>query len=58
MLVAMNVALGTIEQTALVSVQDKRKQLWYVDGSACMARQKKPIPECMVNGTEYYDGQL
>ena len=39
----------------LVSVQDKRKQLLYIDGSACTAGQNNPTPECMVNGTECYD---
>ena len=39
----------------LVSVWDRRKQLLYVNGSACMARQNNPTPECVVNGTECYD---
>ena len=29
----------------------------YIDGSACMAQQNNPTrPECIVNGTECYDG--
>ena len=37
----------------LVSVWDRRKQLLYVDGSVCVARQNNPTPpECMVSGTE------
>ena len=41
----------------LVSIWDRRKQLLYIDGSACMARQNNPTPlECVVNVTECYDG--
>ena len=40
----------------LVSFWDGRKQFLYMDGSACMARRNNPTPECMVNGTECYDG--
>ena len=36
---------------------DRRKQLLYIDGSACMTRQINPTPsECMINGTGCYDG--
>ena len=40
----------------LVSVWDRRKQLLYIDRSACTARQNNPTPECVVNDTECYDG--
>ena len=40
----------------LVSVWNRRKQCLYVAGSACMAWQNSPTPECVVNGTECYDG--
>ena len=40
----------------LVSIWDRRKQLLYSDGSACMTQQNNPTPpECMVNSTECYD---
>ena len=40
-----------------VLVWDRRKGVLCVDGSACTARQNNPTPpECMVNGTERYDG--
>ena len=40
-----------------VLIWDRRKQLLYIDGSACIARQNNPTPlECVVNGTEGYDG--
>ena len=40
----------------LISLWDRRKQLLYTDGSACMTRQNNPAPpECVVNGTEFYD---
>ena len=39
----------------LVSVWDGRKQLFCIDGAVCMPRQNNPTPECVVNGTEYYD---
>ena len=38
-----------------VSVWGRRTQLMHVDRSACMARQKNPTPECIVNGTECYN---
>ena len=40
---------------SLVWVWDRRKQLVYVYGSACMAQQNNPTPAFMVNGTECYD---
>ena len=36
-------------------VRDRREQLLYVDKSTRMAKQN-PNRECMVNGTECYDG--
>ena len=40
----------------LVSIWDRRKQLLYTDGSACMTRQiNSTPPECVVYGTECYD---
>ena len=45
----MNEALGAIDNRVVadlsVSVWDRRKQLLYVDGSACTARQNSPTPE-------------
>ena len=38
----------------LVSILDRRKQYLYTDGSACMDGQN--TPECVVNGTDCYDG--
>ena len=41
----------------LVSVWDRRKQLLYTDGSACMSQQNNRTSlECAVSGTECYDG--
>ena len=43
----------------LVSIWDRRKQVLYTDRSACMAGKNNPTPpECVVNGTEYYDGWM
>ena len=42
-----------------VSICDRRKQLLYTDGSACMAWQINPTPpECVVNGTECFDSWM
>ena len=35
---------------------DRRKEILYGNESACMARQNNSTPECVVNGTECYDG--
>ena len=35
---------------------NSRKQLLYVNGAACMAQLNNTTPECVVNGTECYDG--
>ena len=41
----------------LLSIWVRRKQSLYTDESACMAGQNNPTPpECMVIGTECYDG--
>ena len=41
----------------IVSVWGQEKKLLYTDGSACMTLQINPSrPECVVNGTECYDG--
>ena len=54
-----NVALGYDGVgNFLVSIWDRRKQLLYANGSACMAWQNDPTPECVVNGTECYDGRV
>ena len=43
----------------LVLILDRRKQLLYTNGSAFMTQQNNPTPpECMVNGTECFDGWL
>ena len=39
-----------------VSVWDRRREILYGNGLACTARQNKPTPECVVNGSECYDG--
>ena len=42
-----------------VSVWDRRKQLLYTDGSACITQQNNPTPpECGVNGTECYESRV
>ena len=40
----------------LASVWVKRNKILYDNGSACMAWQNNPPPECVVNGTECYVG--
>ena len=48
--------LGEKSKVYLVSVLDRRKEILYGNGSAYTAQQNNPTPECMVNGTECYDG--